>query len=60
MSVPFPAPTEAAETRTEVYLRYLAYFRDGVVRRVEAMSEDEARRVWEVSQEMAAVSFAQA
>lgn len=43
MSVPFPEPTEPAGTRAEVYLRYLAYFRDGVERRVEAMSEDEVR-----------------
>ena len=28
------------ESGTEVYLRYLAYFRDGVVRRVAAMDED--------------------
>ncbi|GAA3564403.1 DinB family protein [Microlunatus spumicola] len=44
MSVRFPAPTQAADSRTEVYLRYLAYFRDGVIRRVGAMSEEEARR----------------
>ena len=44
MSVPFPSATELAASRTEVFLRYLAYFRDGVGRRVEAMSEEEARR----------------
>jgi len=44
MSVPFPRPTEPASSRTDVHLRYLAYFRDGVGRRVEAMSEDEVRR----------------
>ncbi len=44
MSVPFPEPTEAASSRGEVLLRYLAYFRDGVGRRVGAMSEDEVRR----------------
>ena len=44
MSVPFPGATKPATSRTEVFLRYLAYFRDGVGRRVEAMSEDEARR----------------
>ena len=44
MSVPFPEPTEHASTRTEVHLRYLAYFRDGVGRRVGAMPEDEVRR----------------
>ncbi|SER08196.1 DinB family protein [Microlunatus flavus] len=44
MSVPFPAATEPVGSRTEVFLRYLAYFRDGVGRRVEAMSEEEVRR----------------
>lgn len=44
MSVPFPGATRPASSRTEVFLRYLAYFRDGVGRRVEAMSEEEARR----------------
>ena len=44
MSVPFPSPTLPAASRTEVFLRYLAYFRDGIGRRVEAMSEEEARR----------------
>jgi uncharacterized damage-inducible protein DinB len=44
VSVPFPGATQPASSRTEVFLRYLAYFRDGVGRRVEAMSEDEARR----------------
>jgi uncharacterized damage-inducible protein DinB len=43
-SVPFPSATEPASSRTEVFLRYLAYFRDGVGRRLEAMSEEEARR----------------
>ena len=43
MSVPFPGATQPAASRTEVFLRYLAYFRDGVERRVEAMSEEEAR-----------------
>lgn len=44
MSVPFPGATRPASSRIEVFLRYLAYFRDGVGRRVEAMSEEEARR----------------
>jgi hypothetical protein len=44
VSVPFPGATEPASSLAEVLLRYLAYFRDGVGRRVEAMSEDEARR----------------
>lgn len=44
MSVPFPEPTEPASSLSEVVLRYLAYFRDGVGRRLEAMTEDEARR----------------
>src|SRR4051794_36679087 len=41
---PLPQCHLAASSRTEVFLRYLAYFRDGVGRRVEAMSEEEARR----------------
>jgi len=45
VSVPFPSATEPAASRTEVFLRYLAYFRDGVGRRLEAMSEEEARRI---------------
>ena len=44
MSVPFPGATDPASSRAEVFLRYLAYFRDGVLRRVEAMSQEEARR----------------
>jgi hypothetical protein len=44
VSVPFPAASEPASSRTEVFLRYLAYFRDGVGRRVEGMDEVEARR----------------
>ena len=43
MSVPFPSATVPAGSRTEVFLRYLAYLRDGVARRLEAMSEAEAR-----------------
>lgn len=44
MSVPFPAATESAGSRTEVFQRHLAYFRDGVGRRVEGTSEEEVRR----------------
>ena len=43
MSVPFPSATIPAGSRTEVFLRYLAYLRDGVGRRLEAMTETEAR-----------------
>ena len=43
MSVPFPSATTPAGSRTEVFLRYLAYLRDGVDRRLAAMSEPEAR-----------------
>lgn len=43
MSVEFPSPTRPIDSRTEVFLGYLRYFRDGVGRRVEAMSEVEAR-----------------
>jgi len=43
VSVPFPSATIPAGSRTEVFLRYLAYLRDEVGRRLEAMSEAEAR-----------------
>ncbi len=44
MSVPFPEATAPASSRTEVLGRYLAYLRDGIGRRLEAMSVEEARR----------------
>ncbi len=43
MSVPFPSPTQSADSRAEVFLGYLRYFRDGIGRRLAAMDEGEAR-----------------
>ena len=43
MSVEFPDPTVPAGSRTEVFLRYLDYFRDCIVRRVRALPEAEVR-----------------
>ena len=37
MSVPFPEPTEPAASRAEVFLRYLDFFRDRVVRKLEGL-----------------------
>ena len=34
MSVPFPEPTTPADSRTEVFLRYLDFFRDRVTAKV--------------------------
>ena len=42
--MPFPSPTVPAAGRTEVFLRYLDYFRDNVLAKVSALAEDELRR----------------
>jgi hypothetical protein len=43
MGVPFPEPTSAVPSRTDVFLGYLDYFRDQVIGRVEGLSEHELR-----------------
>ena len=43
MSVPFPEPTEPAASRAEVFLRYLDFFRDRVVRKLEGLPAAELR-----------------
>lgn len=43
MSEPFPEPTAPAQSRSEVFLRYLDYFRSHLVRKVEALPPDELR-----------------
>lgn len=43
MTVPFPEPTSSADSRSEVFLRYLDYFRDCLVRRIRALPEAELR-----------------
>ncbi|WP_433133984.1 DUF664 domain-containing protein [Micromonospora sp. CA-240977] len=41
--IPFPEPTVPAGSRTEVFLRYLDYFRESTVARVSALAESELR-----------------
>ena len=41
--MPFPSPTVPAAGRTEVFLRYLDYFRETVLAKVSALAEDELR-----------------
>jgi hypothetical protein len=43
MTPPFPSPTVAASGRTEVFLRYLDYFRESVLAKVAALPEGELR-----------------
>lgn len=43
MSVPFPSPTTPAASRTEVFLRYLDFFRDRLTARLAAMKDGELR-----------------
>ncbi|MDG4791490.1 DinB family protein [Micromonospora sp. WMMD1102] len=43
MTIPFPAPTVPASGRTEVFLRYLDYFRETVLSKVTALPDDELR-----------------
>ncbi|BFU46060.1 DinB family protein [Krasilnikovia sp. MM14-A1004] len=41
--MPFPSPTGPAAGRTDVFLRYLDYFRERVVWKVSALPDDELR-----------------
>jgi uncharacterized damage-inducible protein DinB len=43
MSVPFPEPTDPAASRAEVFLRYLDFFRDRVVSKLEGLPPAELR-----------------
>jgi uncharacterized damage-inducible protein DinB len=43
MSLPFPSPTDAADSRTAVLLRYLDYFRSVLVDKLEGLSEADLR-----------------
>jgi uncharacterized damage-inducible protein DinB len=43
MTFPFPEATDPAESRTEVFLRYLDYFRSVVVTKVDGLSDEELR-----------------
>jgi uncharacterized damage-inducible protein DinB len=44
MSLPFPSPTEPADSRTEVFLRYLDYFRSVLVTKLDGLDDSELRR----------------
>jgi uncharacterized damage-inducible protein DinB len=44
MSIPFPEPTAAAESRTEVFERYLSFFRDRLAAKLRELPGDELRR----------------
>jgi uncharacterized damage-inducible protein DinB len=43
MSLPFPEPTDPAPSRSEVFLRYLDYFRSSLVTKIEALPAAELR-----------------
>ena len=43
MSEPFPSPTIPADSRTEVFLRYLDFFRTRVTAKIQAMPDAELR-----------------
>jgi hypothetical protein len=43
VSEPFPSPTVPADSRTEVFLRYLDYFRSRVTAKIQAMPDAELR-----------------
>ena len=44
MSVPFPEPTAPANSRTEIFLRYLDFFRSRLTAMVLELPEEEQRR----------------
>jgi uncharacterized damage-inducible protein DinB len=44
MTLPFPEPTTPIDSRAEVFLGYLDYFRSALVSRLEALPEPELRR----------------
>ncbi|MFI6263532.1 DinB family protein [Micromonospora sp. NPDC051006] len=44
MTTPFPSPTVPADNRTEVFLRYLDFFRESVLAKVSTLPEPELRR----------------
>ncbi len=44
MSIPFPSPTVPADSRTQVFLDYLDYFRAVLVDKLSGLSDDDLRR----------------
>ena len=43
MSLPFPEPTDPADSRIEVFLGYLDYFRSVLLHKVDGLSDSELR-----------------
>ena len=43
MSLPFPEPTESVASSSEVFLRYLDYFRSVLLHKLDGLSESELR-----------------
>jgi uncharacterized damage-inducible protein DinB len=43
MGIPFPSPTVPAGSRTEVFLRYLDFYRDRLVSKIESLPAGELR-----------------
>lgn len=43
MTIPFPEPTRPAADRTEVLVRYLDYYRDVVLDKVDGLTEEQLR-----------------
>ena len=43
MSLPFPEPTDAVDSRSEVFLGYLDYFRSVLLHKVDGLSDSELR-----------------
>jgi len=43
VSEPFPSPTDPADSRTEVFLRYLDFFRSRVTAKIQVMPDAELR-----------------
>ena len=43
MSVPFTSPTEVVDSRTEVFVGYLGYFRSVIVDKLQGLPDDELR-----------------
>jgi len=43
MSVPFPSPSDPASSATEVFLRYLDYFRDRLISKLHSLPPGELR-----------------
>jgi len=43
VTIPFPSPTRPAGSRTEIFTRYLDFFRAGLIRKLESLPADALR-----------------